>query len=250
MHRRLRPCVHRFRYHAFWLLIDLDELDELSRRLCFFSHNRPNLFSLTDTDHGNGTITPLRSQAERQLRHAGIDLAGGSIDLLCMPRTLGFCFNPISIYFCRHANGTLVALIYEVHNTFGERHSYIIPVEHASEVLRQHCRKAFYVSPFMDMNLRYEFRISGPDERITVGIRTNAPTGAIMDAVLTGVRRDLTDRTLMRVCLTIPAVTWKVVAAIHWEAFRLWMKELRVRQRPVRSDHMTTIGATKPRVSD
>jgi DUF1365 family protein len=123
MHRRMRPQVHRFRYRAFWCLFDLDELPQLSQRLLWFSHNRANLFSLRDRDHGDSSATPLRKQIELLLTKAGIELAGGSIQLLCMPRTFGYCFNPLSVYFCHRADGSLAARIYQVHNTFGERHS-------------------------------------------------------------------------------------------------------------------------------
>ena len=123
MHRRLRPRMHSFRYRAFWFLLDLDELDELSRKLRWFSYNRSNIFSFYDADHGDGTATPIRARIESQLAEAQIDLAGGRICLLCMPRTLGYCFNPISIYFCYRADASLTAVVYQVHNTFGERHS-------------------------------------------------------------------------------------------------------------------------------
>jgi DUF1365 family protein len=249
-HRRLRPRQHNFRYRAFWILLDLSELDQLSHKLRWFSYNRPNLFSLYDTDHGDGTVTPLRSQVERWLAETRLDLADGSIELLCMPRTLGYCFNPLSIYFCRDARGALAALIYEVHNTFGERHSYIIPVEHSEPVLRQRCSKAFYVSPFMDMGLQYEFRVASPDERIAVAIRVNAATGPVLNAVLAGERRELNDRTLSRVFLAMPAITWKVTAAIRWEALHLWLKGIRVRQRPEAPRSGATIMNTKPTVSD
>jgi DUF1365 family protein len=249
MHRRLRPRVHRFRYRAFWFLLDLDELSQLSK-LRWFSHNRPNLFSLYDADHGDGSATPLRFQIELKLREARIDLAGASIKLLCMPRTLGYSFNPISVYFCCRADGTPVALIYQVHNTFGERHSYVIPVEQHSAALRQSCRKALYVSPFLDMNMRYDFRIAGPDEHLAVGIRASTPEGPVLNAILSGERSDLTDRNLMRVFLTIPAITLKVTAAIHWEALRLWLKGLRLRSRPLPPESEATTVAAKPALSD
>ena len=152
-HRRVRPKVHQFRYRAFWLLIDLDEVTALTARLKLFSHNRFNLFALHEADLGDGSPTPLRIQAERLLAEAGIDIAGGAIRLLCMPRTLGYSFNPISIYYCHRPGGELAAIIYEVHNTFGERHSYVAAIEANSDEIRQNCRKVFYVSPFMDIDL-------------------------------------------------------------------------------------------------
>jgi uncharacterized protein len=241
MHRRLQPRLHRFRYRAFWLLLDLDELDELSNGLRWFSHNRSNIFSFYDTDHGDGTETLLRVQVERRLRDAGVDLAGGRIRLLCMPRTLGYCFNPISIFFCYGANGALAALIYQVHNTFGERHSYVFRVEGLSAALHQRCQKLFYVSPFLDMDMRYDFRITGPDERIAVGISVNSPARPVMTAVMTGRRRELTELNLMFIFLKIPMITIKVIAAIHWEALRLWAKGIRLHRRPSPPAHAVTI---------
>ena len=250
MHRRLQPRMHNFRYRAFWFLLDLDELAELSRQLRWFSYNRPNLFSFYDTDHGDGTATPLRAQIERQLGEAGIDLAGGRIHLLCMPRTLGYCFNPLSIFFCYRADGALAAMVYQVHNTFGERHSYVIRVEDQSDALHQHCRKLFYVSPFLDMDMRYDFRITGPDERIAVGICASSSAKPVLNAVLTGARRDLTDRNLMIVFLKIPAITIKVIAAIHWEALRLWAKGIGLRRRPLPPERSTTIVTANSAISD
>jgi len=243
MHRRLRPRDHKFRYRAFWLFIDLDELPDLAARLRVFSHNSGNLFCLRDTDHGDGSATPLRAQMERHLAAAGIDTAGGSIKLLCMPRTLGYDFNPLSVYFCYRADASLAALLYQVHNTFGERHCYVIPVDAAPGPLHQRCSKAFYVSPFMDMDMGYEFHVKGPAEHIAIAMRVSKGGEAVMLASLAGVRRELTDRALLRVCLTIPAITLKVMAAIHWAALRLWLKGLRLRRRPRPRGAITTVVA-------
>lgn len=232
MHRRLRPKVHQFRYRAFWLLIDLDELPDLTARLALFSHNRFNLFALHEADQGDGSATPIRIQAERHLSEAGIDIVGGSIRLLCMPRTLGYSFNPISIYFCHRPNGALAAIIYEVHNTFGERHSYVAPVETKFDEIRQNCRKAFYVSPFMDMDLAYHFRLTEPADRVAVGISASKGGERVLNASLAGLRRELTDGALLLMFLTIPLITAKVTLAIHWEALRLWLKGIRLRDRP------------------
>jgi len=232
MHRRLHPRRHRFRYRAFWLLLDLNELGRLSTGLRWFSYNRRNVFSLYDRDHGDGSDTPLRAQVATRLKDAGIMIEGGRIELLCMPRTLGYGFNPLSIFFCYYADGSLAALIYQVHNTFAERHSYVIPVARDDNSLRQRCRKLFYVSPFLDMDLRYDFRIEGPDERLVVGICASTATQPMLSAVLSGDRQPLNDRTLRRVFVSIPAVTLKVIAAIHWEALRLWVKRIGLRRRP------------------
>jgi DUF1365 family protein len=235
MHRRWRPTLHQFRYQAFWLLIDLDELPELTARLRLFSHNGFNLFALHEADHGDGSATSLRVQAEQCLSEAGIDLAGGPIRLLCMPRTLGYSFNPIGIYFCHRPCGELAAIIYEVHNTFGERHSYVSCVESNTGPVQQSCRKEFYVSPFMDMDLVYDFRLIAPAERVSVRINANKGADRVITACLTGVRLELTDGALLKWFSWIPLITVKVILAIHWEAFCLWMKGLRVRKRPSHS---------------
>lgn len=250
MHRRMRPRTHNFRYRVFWLLIDIDELPVLSDRLRWFSHNQLNLFSFHDSDHGDGTATPLRVQIERQLMEAGVEPDGVSIRLLCMPRTLGYCFNPLSIFFCYRSDGTLAAIVYQVHNTFAERHSYVIRVNDGGRPLHQHCRKLFYVSPFLDMGLRYDFRVTAPDERVVVGIRASNAEGTVLSAVLAGTREPLTDRNLRRVFLRIPAITLKVTAAIHWEALRLWAKRIRLYRRPAPPEHATTIVPTTPAALD
>ncbi len=250
MHRRLQPRTHSFRYSAFWLLLDLDDLVELPGKLKWLSYNRPNIFSFYDADHGDGSATPLRTQIVRQLGEADVDITGGRVSLLCMPRTVGYCFNPLSIFFCYQADAALVALIYQVHNTFGERHSYIIRIENHGETLRQHCRKVFHVSPFLDMDLRYDFRIMGPDERIAVGISVSSSDKLVLRAVLTGERKDLTSRNLIFVFLKIPAITIKVIAAIHWEALRLWMKGIGLRRRPLPPHRPSTITTMDSAVSD
>ncbi len=240
-HRRLRPTVHQFRYRAFWLLIDLDELPMLAARLRMFSHNRFNLFALHKTDQGDGSSTPLRIQAQRRLAEAGIDIEEGPVQLLCMPRTLGYCFNPISVYFCHRPHGELAAIIYEVHNTFGERHSYVSPVEPNTHAMRQNCRKVFYVSPFMDMDLVYDFRVTEPAEHVAVGINASKGGRRVLNACLTGRRRELSDSALLRLFFAIPLITAKVTLAIHWEAFRLWLKGIRLRERPSPPTRSTTL---------
>jgi len=223
------------------MLLDLDDLDQLSLKLRWFSYNRPNLFSLYDTDHGDATRTPLRAQVESRLREAGIELAGGQIRLLCMPRTLGYCFNPLSVFFCHGADGALVAIIYQVHNTFAQRHSYIIAVARSGGPIHQQCCKRFYVSPFMGMDMRYDFRIVGPDERIVVDITASNPEGRVLHALLTGTREPITDENLARSFLKVPMITFKVIAAIHWEALKLWWKCMRLHPRPAAPERKTTI---------
>ena len=237
MHRRLSPCVHRFRYSGFWLLLDLDELAQLPARLRLFSFNRRNLFSLQTRDYGDASATPLRAQIERKLAGAGIPFPAGTIHLLTMPRLLGYSFNPLSIYFCTHPDGTPAAIVYEVHNTFGERHSYVIPQINGHET-HHSCPKAFYVSPFMEMGLRYDFTVSQPDKSLAISIRAHRGEQLLLIAFLTAKRRPLSDSALLALLLAMPFASFKVTAAIHWEALRLWWKGVRLVARPAVSRPM------------
>ncbi|THD42484.1 MAG: DUF1365 domain-containing protein [Bradyrhizobium sp.] len=223
-HRRFSPKAHYFRYRLCWLYVDLDELPALDRALRFFSHNRANLFALNDRDHGDGGATPLRQQIEARLAESGIDIEGGAVRLLCMPRTLGVGFNPLSVYWCYRRDGSLAALIYQVHNTFGERHSYVLAADQGLNEARQACDKAFFVSPFLPMGLRYEFRVSPPGEALVVAIRALGENGVALQAAIAGKRRELTDRALLSTGFVMPAVAIKTIVAIHWEAVRLWLK--------------------------
>ena len=231
MHRRLKPRRHRFRYRAWWLLLDLAELPLLADRLRWFSYGHFNLFAFFDGDYGHGAGT-LRQQIEWNLDEAGIDWDRGAIRLLCMPRVLGYAFNPLSIYFCYRRDGSIAAMVYEVHNTFGERHSYVMEVVAGSDpVIRQQCAKHFYVSPFLGMDIAYVFRAIAPGEAISVGISGSDEHGPVIHATLEARRRKLDDAELLRLLLTHPLVTLKVIGAIHWEALRLWGKRLQLQPR-------------------
>jgi len=231
-HRRLRPRVHFLRHRLFQWLLDLDELDALDRRLKLFSRGRFNLFSFRDGDHGDGS-GDLRGWCERLCGEAGVDIAGGAVRLLSIPRVLGHVFNPISLFFCHDAAGRLACLIHQVDNTFGERHSYVVPVDDPdAAVVRQVCAKRFHVSPFMDLDMTYHFAVAPPAERVSVRIDGSDAEGPVIAAVFAGERRDLTDRTLVAAFLGHPLQTLMVVAGIHWGALRLWLKGVRYRAKP------------------
>lgn len=235
MHKRLRPFAHRFDYRVFSLWLDIDAAGGLSRRLRLFSHNRFNVFSFCDRDHGPRDGRPLRPYVEATLADAGIALEGGTIHLLCFPRVLGYVFNPLSIYFCRHADGTLRAILYEVTNTFGDRHNYLLPVDTTRPPggpVTQACDKALYVSPFIDMDSLYRFRVKEPGERLSILIRQSVPEGEQLLATLTGERALLADRQLARAFVSHPLMTLKVMGAIHWQALWLWIKGATFHRRP------------------
>lgn len=226
MHRRLNPVAHRLEYRVFSMLVDLDALDALDRRLTLFSRGRFNLFSFYDRDYGSGEPGDLAAYIRKVLAESGL-ACDGPIRLLCYPRMLGYAFNPLAVYYCHHRKGALAAVIYEVRNTFGGRHSYLIPVEEDAGVIRQAADKNFHVSPFMPMQMRYHFRLTRPGEDIAVAIRQTGAGGAVMNAAFTGARVDLTDWRLLRAFFAYPLMTVKVIAAIHWEAFRLLLKGMK-----------------------
>jgi uncharacterized protein len=229
MHRRLRPRAHRLRYRVFWLLLDIDGIDGLSEKLRFFSRNRFNLIGFFDRDHGDGSAVPLRTQAEQLLRRAGCRPdAVTKIKLLCMPRVLGYAFNPLSVYFCYRDDGALEAIIYEVHNTFGERHSYVIPGRGATSEIEQHCDKEFHVSPFLGMDMSYTFHVSLPGEHVGIAIHGRERDEPVIAASLSGRRREFSEAALLKAFFTYPLLTLKVVAAIHWHALRLVLKGFRI----------------------
>jgi DUF1365 family protein len=242
VHRRLRPKQHRLRYGIFNLLIDLDELPALARELRFFSHNRFNLFSFHERDHGDGK-TPLWSYIDSELKRFGVDIAGGPIRLLCMPRVLGFVFNPLSVYFCYRPSGELAATLYEVNNTFGERHYYLVPASGNTESVALHrSEKRFHVSPFLPLDLSYRFRIAPPAETAQVSVHVHDGQGLLVTASLSAKRMELTNRALLTTFIAFPLLTLKVVAGIHWEALKLWLKGVEVHNKPAPPDERVTLG--------
>lgn len=226
-HRRQRPVEHAFDYGVFSLLLDLDELPAIAARLKRFSRGRFNLFSFYDRDYASGRPHDLASHIRSLLAGAGID-GSGPVQLLCYPRILGYAFNPLAVYYCHDGAGQLSAVIYEVSNTFGERHAYLIPVAQPG-VVRQVADKRLHVSPFMPMDQRYHFRIAAPGDRLTLVIRQTDADGVIFTAAFAGTRQPLSDTALTGALRRHPLMAVKVIGAIHVEAARLMMKGLRLR---------------------
>lgn len=223
-HQRLSPRPHRFSYRLFQLLVDVDRLDQAFAGLKLIRKGRFGLFSFAERDHGARDGSPIRPWVEAKLAAAGVRAGAASIRLLCFPRILGFVFNPLSILFVEAADGRLEAVIYEVDNTFGQTHAYVVPARGGAGAERQSADKAFYVSPFWPVAGGYRFRISPPADRfaLTIVKQTDGRTDFI--ASLTARRQALTDRGLLSLSLSMPLMTLGVVAAIHWEALRLWIK--------------------------
>jgi DUF1365 family protein len=246
MHLRLRPRRHLLRYRMFSLLVDIDALPDLAGRLRWLSLNRFNLFALHERDHGEGAASGLAGWVRRQLRDAGL-AADGVILLLTMPRILGYVFNPLSVYFCHDATGDLQAILYEVNNTFGERHGYLLevaPGQRDGQRVHQACAKRLHVSPFLEKDLRYRFRVRPPRAGtgrcdLTVDVLDQA--GLLLVTQYDTRRRDLDDAGLLRMFFACPLLTLKVIAGIHFEALRLWLKGAKVFTKPAGAPPAVTV---------
>lgn len=235
MHARMKPFAHRFAYRVFSLLIDLDRLPEAGRQSKLFSVDRPGLVSFQQKDHFDHEGETLRAKVDRLLAEAGLAQPASRILLLAYPRILGYVFNPISVYFAYGAMGGLVALIYAVRNTFGESHTYVALVEKGDLTpagIRQERTKILHVSPFIDMGARYHFRVLPPGEVVRLRIHETEAGEPLLSATFAGVHHELTTRALARILLRIPLMTWKVIAGIHYEALKLWLKGARFHKSP------------------
>jgi DUF1365 family protein len=247
MHARLKPMGHRFSYRVMSLLLDLDRLQEADRQTPLFGINRAALYSFRESDHGRRDGSSLRAYAQACAAEHGIDLTGGRVLLLSYPRLLGYTFNPLSTYFCHTEDGALALIIYEVRNTFGDIHAYVLPVragEHSEAGIRQAQDKLFYVSPFLQMPMRYHFRVSPPGQSVKLRILETDAEGPMLVATFHGKRRALTTAALLRSFFALPMVTFKIMAAIHWEALRLWIKGARLVPRPAATQN--TVLASPP----
>lgn len=226
VHKRLRPKPHALRYSVFNMLVDVEQIDALAKRLRLFSHNRFNVFSLYDKDHGPGDGTALIDIARQSLRAANRPVEGRRIRLLCYPRIFGYVFNPLSVYYVHDGAGALETVIYEVSNTFGERTSYVVAAGGVQNggVYAQACTKRMYVSPFANGRGGYSFRITDPSDRALVAVLLSDGDGALIKTHFLGKREDLTDARIARLLVRYPLLTLKVISAIHYEALKLWLK--------------------------
>jgi uncharacterized protein len=229
VHRRVAPLAHELRYRVYNLFVDVDELGGLARRFRLFGYNRFNLFSIDDRDHGPGDGTPVAEHVWRIARATQTPRPVRRLFMFCYPRVLGYVFNPLTVYYGFDADGGLCLTIYEVNNTFGDRHSYAIPANGKS---RQTCDKELYVSPFNKVEGFYRFTVEPPAEALHLGIALITPEGPCLTAWFAGNRLPLTDGNLWRSFFSLPALPLRVLGGIHLEALRLWRKGLRLKRRP------------------
>ncbi|MCC6735804.1 MAG: DUF1365 family protein [Bauldia sp.] len=245
VHQRTRPKAHRLRYRVFSLLVDLDELPALAGRLRLMGVDRGGLFGFRQADHGaRAEGADLRAWVDARLAEAGIAIPGGRVELLCYPRMFGFVFNPLSVFFCRDASGAVAAILYEVANTHGETHTYVIPAApDRAGVVRQSAEKLFYVSPFLPVGGRYRFRIDPPEAEVGLVIGLDDADGPLLTASFRGARTELTDGALVRALFAYPLMTLKVIAGIHWEALRIWRKGIAYRHHaPAAAPRASSLG--------
>jgi uncharacterized protein len=234
MHQRFFPVAYRFRYRVFTMLFDIDRLEELAARTRWFSVDRFNLFSLRTRDHARRDGSPWRPWIEATLAEHGIDLEGGRIRLLTMPRFLGHAFNPLSVWYCEHRDGSPRAVLLEVRNTFGEHHHYLLHENGAALQwpVRAEKRKQFHVSPFIDMKPRYVFRIDAPGPSLRLTIDEYEDHERMLVASQTGHARDFDDRALLHILFTMPWATAKVLFLIHWQALKIWVRGGKYHRKP------------------
>ena len=231
-HTRFKPVRHFLKYKTFSLLIDLDEINLLDKSIGIFSHNKFNIFSFYDKDHGDRDGGNLKDWVISNLNKFQIKENITNIKVLCYPRILGYVFNPLSIFYC-YEKDKLVAIFYEVKNTFNEQHTYIFKIKNNEEII-QKCRKKFYVSPFMDMKTFYNFKLLNPNDKLSVFIKQTDADGTILTATQTGDKKEFSFKQLAINFLKYPLMTIKIISSIHYEALLLWKKGAIYRKREVK----------------
>ncbi len=226
IHKRFKPKEHYFKYNVFSLLIDLDELDIIQNKIKIFSYNKFNIISFFDIDHGPRDGTSIRQWISKNLKDLGIHDNKIKIKLLCYPRIFGYVFNPLSVFFIYDKNLKLISIFYEVKNTFGEQHTYLFKASD-DKTIKNNCSKKFHVSPFIEMECNYYFRVLKPSDKMSVIIDQSDNSGKLLYASQDGVAKELNQKNLIISYICHPLMTFKIIAAIHFEAFKLWLKGIK-----------------------
>ena len=241
IHKRYKPKTHFFKYSVFSLLLDLSELELLNDKIRFFSFNKFNLISFFEKDHGNRDGTSLVNWVKNYLKKNQIETENIKIKLLCYPRILGYVFNPLSVFFVYDKNEKLVSILYEVKNTFGEQHTYVFRIDNENNLIQNNCSKKFHVSPFIQMDCNYFFKILKPGERLSIIIDQYDPKGKILFASQDGIKANLTGKELIKSYLKHPLMTFKIISAIHFEAFKLWIKGIKLVKKKLKIKNNITV---------
>jgi DUF1365 family protein len=241
IHKRFKPKIHSFNYKVFSLLIDLSEIDAMDEEIKIFSYNKFNIISFFNKDHGPRDGSSLKSWVIKNLKKNDIDTDDIQIKLLCYPRIFGYVFNPLSVFYIYDKKSNLISILYEVKNTFGEQHVYIFKTKKNQNLIQHVCKKKFYVSPFIEMNCIYFFRLLKPGNKISVIIDLNDPEGKILYASQDGIKSDLSNKNLIKSYLKHPLMSFKIILAIHFEAFKLWTKGIKFIKKKVKIKNNITI---------
>ena len=228
IHKRFKPKEHFFKYKVFSLLLDLSELSLLDKELKIFSYNKFNILSFYDIDHGPRDGTSLISWVKENLNNNNINSKEIKIKLLCYPRVWGYIFNPLSIFFVYDKNSNLISILYEVKNTFGEQHTYVFKIDKDDQIFEHSCKKKFHVSPFIEMNCLYYFKILKPTDKLSVVINQNDDSGKLLFASQDGLKNELNNKNLMISYILNPLMSFKIIGAIHFEALKLWIKGIKL----------------------
>ena len=227
IHKRFKPKIHFFKYKVFSILLDISEIDILDKSLKIFSYNKFNIVSFYDADHGPRDGTSIKEWVIKNLNDNLINTENIKIKLLCYPRIFGYVFNPLSVFFIYNKNSELISILYEVKNTFGEQHTYIFKTKENENYIKHTCKKKFHVSPFIEMDCTYFFKILKPSEKISVIIDQYDEEGKLLYASQDGDRIELNNKNLVLSYLRHPLMTFKIIVAIHFEAFKLWTKGIK-----------------------
>ena len=228
-HTRFKPVKHFLNYKTFSLFIDLDDIEQLDKSISIFSHNKFNIFSFYNKDHGDRDGKCLKKWVISNLQKYKIEGNISKIKILCYPRIFGYVFNPLSIFYC-YENDKLKSIFYEVKNTFNEQHTYIFKIKDGEEI-KQKCKKKFYVSPFMDMETFYNFKLIDPNQRLSVMIKQTDAEGTVLTATQTGDKIEFNFKQLLINFFRYPLMTLKIISSIHFEALLLWKKGAIYRKR-------------------
>ena len=234
IHKRFKPKEHYFKYTVFSLFLDLDEINIINKQILFFSHNKFNLISFYEKDHGNRDGSSLAEWVKKNLKTIGVNNENIKIKLLCYPRILGYVFNPLSIFFVYDIKLNLIAILYEVKNTFGEQHTYVFKVNENNKFIKNNCEKKFFVSPFMNIDSKYYFKVLDPNEKLSVVIDQRDKDGKLLFASQDGVKSNFTSKNLIFSYLRHPLMTFKIISAIHFEALRLWIKGIKIVKKKIK----------------
>ncbi|MCC7241895.1 MAG: DUF1365 domain-containing protein [Acidobacteria bacterium] len=227
-HRRLTPVPHTFTSPLFMALLDVDRVPELMRVSRVTSHNRWNWASFDDRDHLGDPTRPLRARLRADAARHDVELPDGRIFLLTHLRYLGYCFNPVSFFYCFDAAERLQLVLAEVNNTFGGAHNYWLRPDPGSRTFRSAAPKSLYVSPFMPADLDYAFAFTQPAASLVAHMQTIRQGQLLFDATLSLERRPWNAVEIRRVLLRHPAMTMGVMAGIYWQALKLWWKRVPV----------------------